>query len=343
MEAPKLKKPDPKPSTVIEPFDFESSHRNRKDNQEEHEENLSTFHAKPAPKNIFKHTTGIPVVEAAPITVPESPAFLSRERIRLSKPASEEKPKQNVDLKAKVHHGIPFIPKAPYNSKVLTETSTPIVYKRSKAMLEHREKFVEEELKKEKEMRHFEATLLPYSVENPHHLPAPKEIPVTKPKPFGFLVDERGEKYKERIAHIKSEEEEKLKREAEFKAKEPVILKSKPFAPKIEKKPITAIEEFHFATEKRAVEREDYEAWRKQTEEEKAALQAARKREKEELEKNLAEEARKKTIVKANPIRSYKPVHPISPKPLTEPKTPKFTNRTRCHEDEILKDIQNNF
>ncbi|CAD5122826.1 DgyrCDS11230 [Dimorphilus gyrociliatus] len=342
MEVPKLKKPDAKPATVIEPFDFESSHRPRKEH-ENMDESIVHFHAKPAPKHILKHAIGIPTVETAPITVPESPAFQTRQRSRPQKPVTVEKPKNNNEHKTKVHHGVPFIPKSATNHKVSAEASTPIVYKRSKAMLEHRDKFVEKELKKEKEMRHFEATLLPYSVENPHNLPAPKEIPITKPKPFDFLVDERGEKYKEKLAHLISEEEEKLRKEAEFKAKDPVILKSKPFAPKIDKKPITHPEGFQFATEKRAMEREDYESWKRQAEEEKAALQAARKREKEEMERSLAEEARKKTILKANPIRTYKPVHPFSPKPLTEPKTPKFSNRTRCHEDEILKDIQNNF
>ena len=125
-------------------------------------------------------------------------------------------------------------------------------------------------------------------------------------------------------------EEEKEKEQRQFKAQPAEVLHKNPFKPKAGLIPPTDITDLALNTDLRAKEREQFEAWKNEQEREKEEARLLLQKQKEEEEERMAREQREKAVVKANPIRKFKPVDILpSTKPLTAPETPHFATDKR--------------
>lgn len=114
-----------------------------------------------------------------------------------------------------------------------------------------------------------------------------------------------------------------------FKAKPANVLKKQPFIPKLNLLPPTAISAFNLNTERRVAEREAYEMKVREREDALAKIEQKRVQDEELEAKMSAALLRKQMEVKANPIRHFKPLMAVSPKPLTVPMTPNFAQKSK--------------
>ncbi|XP_056096039.1 targeting protein for Xklp2 isoform X1 [Rhinichthys klamathensis goyatoka] len=326
------KKPANKGVTKPEGFQLEIEKRlqERQASRKPEEKEDHTFHPRPLPTRILEEVVGVPEKKVLNPTVPESPAFALKNRVRIEKKKEEEKPPAPIKALA-VPHFLPFQPKPPVKSQV---EMCPFSFEERE-----RERRVMKE-KKLEELRHeevpkFKAQPLPDFHEV--HLPEKKVAEPTKPAPFKLMVDERGTAKGERWEQMMKEE---LKRQAEsacFKARPNSVTHKEPFVPRKEIRSIlanttnsTVPEGFHLATERRAMERLEYEKEMSEKESLKARMEEERSREREEQEKEEIARLRQEQVRKAQPIRRYKPIElKKSDVSLTVPQSPNFSDRFR--------------
>ncbi|KAL1250200.1 hypothetical protein QQF64_021205 [Cirrhinus molitorella] len=326
------KKPASKEATKPEGFQLEIEKRlqERQACKKPEEKEDTTFHPRPLPTRILEEVVGVPEKKVLNPTVPESPAFALKNRVRMEKKKEEEKPPAPIKAHP-VPHFLPFQPKLPVKSQVeMCPFSFEERERERKAMKEKRL----EEMRNE-EVPKFKAQPLPDFHEV--HLPEKKVVEPTKPAPFKLMVDERGAAKGERWEQMMKEE---LKRQAEgacFKARPNVVSHKEPFVPKKENRSILANttnsavpEGFQLATERRAKERMEFEKELSEREALKARMEEERAREREEQEKDEIARLRQEQVRKAQPIRRYKPVElKKSDVSLTVPQSPNFSDRFR--------------
>lgn len=327
------KKPPVKPPTQPIGFDLEIEKRiqereSKKKSEDEHFE----FHSRPCPTKILEDVVGVPEKKVLPITVPKSPAFALKNRIRMPTNDEEEEPVVIRRAQPPPHFGVPFKPHIP-------ETKTVEICPFS---FDSRDK--ERQLQKEKKIKElqkgevpkFKALLLPdFDTIN---LPEKKVKSTTQIEPFCLETDKRGAMKAETWKHQLEEELKQQKEATCFKARPNTVIFQEPFVPKKEKKSLTeglsgslVQEPFQLATEKRAKERQEMEKKMAEVEAQKAQqLEEARQQEEEQQKKELAR-LRKELVHKANPIRKYQGVEiKSSDQPLTVPVSPKFSTRFHC-------------
>lgn len=332
QEAIVPKKPAVKEATRPEGFQLEiekrlhERHANKKpDEPEDH-----TFHSRPLPTRILEEVVGVPEKRVLNPTVPESPAFALKNRVRIEKKPEEEKPPAPIKALA-VPHFLPFQPKIPVKSQM--EMCPFSFEERERERRAMKEKKLEE-LRNE-EVPKFKAQPLPDFHEV--HLPEKKVLEPTKPAPFKLMADERGAMKGERWEQMMREE---LKHQAEaacFKARPNTITHKEPFVPKKENRSILANttnsavpEGFQLSTERRAKERLEFEKELCEKEALKARMEEERAREQEEREKEEIARLRQEQVHKAQPIKHYKPVEvKKSGAALTVPQSPNFSDRFR--------------
>ncbi|XP_046724782.1 targeting protein for Xklp2 isoform X1 [Silurus meridionalis] len=326
------KKPAPKEATRPEGFQLEVEKRlqdrhaaKKKEEPEDH-----TFHSKPLPTRILEEVVGVPEKKVLKPTVPESPAFALKNRVRVERKTEEVK--APAPLKAlPVPHFVPFHLKPAAKNHV--ETCPFSFEQREQERRAQKEKKLEE-LRNE-EVPKFKARLLPHFDEV--NLPEKKVIEPTKPAPFNLLVDERGSVKSERWEQMMKDE---LKQQADaacFKAKPNTVVHKKPFMPKKESRSILAdtthsivAEGFQLSTERRAKERLEFERNLKEEAALRAQMAEQQAREQEEREKDEIARLRREQVHKAQPIRHYKPVElKHSEVALTTPQSPNFSDRFR--------------
>uniref|UniRef100_A0A671SCY6 Targeting protein for Xklp2-B-like n=1 Tax=Sinocyclocheilus anshuiensis TaxID=1608454 RepID=A0A671SCY6_9TELE len=323
------KKPGSKEVTKPEGFQLEIEKRlqERQASKKPEEEEDHTFHPRPLPTRILEEVVGVPEKKVLNPTVPESPAFALKNRVRMEK-KKEEKPPAPIKAHA-VPHFLPFQPKLPVKSQV---EMCPFSFEER----EHERRVMKE--KKLDEMRNeelpkFKAQPLPDFHEV--HLPEKKVVEPTKPAPFKLMVDERGAAKGDRWEQMMKEE---LKRQAEaacFKARPNNVMHKEPFVPKKENRSILANstnsavpEAFQLATERRAKERMDFEKELSEKEALRARMEEEQAREQEEQEKEETVRLRQEQVCKAQPIRRYKPMElKKSEVSLTVPQSPNFSDR----------------
>ncbi|XP_055964149.1 targeting protein for Xklp2-like [Sorex fumeus] len=362
------KKPPAKPPTQPIGFDLEiekriQERRSKKKSEDEHFE----FRSIPCPSKILKDVVGaaqmivnlvknlvynlntissllgethlvigkgkgVPEKKVLPITVPRSPAFALKNKIRMpTKEVEEEELLKNVLALPKrgrrvtraqtvPHSGVPFKPQIP---KARTVKMCPFSFdSRDKERQLQKEKKIKE-LQKGKEMPKFKA--LPVPRFDTVNLPKKKVKNLTQIEPFSLKTDKRGALKAQTLKH--QLEELKQQKEATcFKARPNNITSQEPFVPKKEKKNLSVQEPFQLATERRAKE---WQKLKKKVAEDKAKkgqpLEEARQQ-KEELAR-----IRKALVHKANPIRKYWGVKiKSSGQLLTMPLSPKFSTRFQC-------------
>uniref|UniRef100_A0A673UUT2 TPX2 microtubule nucleation factor n=1 Tax=Suricata suricatta TaxID=37032 RepID=A0A673UUT2_SURSU len=321
------KKPPVKPPTQPIGFDLEIEKRiqereSKKKSEDEHFE----FHSRPCPTKILEDVVGVPEKKVLPITVPKSPAFALKNRIRMPTKEDEEE-EEPVVIRAQPvpHYGVPFKPQIP---EARTVEICPFSF-------DSRDK--ERQLQKEKKIKELQKGEVPKfkALPLPHfdtvNLPEKKVKNTTQIEPFCLETDRRGALKAQTWKH-QLEEELKQQREAAcFKARPNTVISQEPFVPKKEKKSLAVQEPFQLATEKRAKERQELERRMAEVEAQKVQqLEEARHQEEEQQREELAR-LRKELVHKANPIRKYQGVEvKSSDQPLTVPVSPKFSTRFHC-------------
>nr|XP_014351731.1 PREDICTED: targeting protein for Xklp2 [Latimeria chalumnae] len=328
------KKPQVKEPTKAVGFELEIEKRlkEREATRKELKEEKPVFHSKPCPVKILEDVVGVPEKKLLKITVPKSPAFALKNRVRI--PRAEEEEEELLVIKANPmpHYGIPFKPKPLENRNV--EICPFSFDSRDKERQVLKEKKMEE-LRKD-EVPKFKATPLPdfESI----HLPDKKVKSPTNLEPFQLRIDSRGAAKAERWGQMIQEEFKHQKEAACFKARPNVVIHQEPFVPKKEnKKPIEnisgsiVVEGFELATEKRAKERLEYEKRLAEQEALRERLEQEKLKQQEEQEKEEIGRLRNEIVHKAQPVHKYKSVEvKRSEQQLTIPQSPKFSDRFRC-------------
>ncbi|XP_060794540.1 targeting protein for Xklp2 [Neoarius graeffei] len=326
------KKPVPKEATRPVGFQLEVEKRL----QERHatiktvEQDDYTFHSRPLPARILEEVVGVPEKKVLNPTVPESPAFALKNRIRVERKTEEVKAPAPVKA-LPVPHYVPFQPKPAAKSHV---EMCPFSFdQREQERRAQKEKRLEG--LRHEEVSKFKARPLPDFHEV--NLPEKKVTEPTKPAPFKLSVDERGSLKSERWERMIKDELKQQTDAACFKARPNTVVHKEPFVPKKETRSVLADttlsvagEGFQLSTERRAKERLEFERTLKEKEALRAQMEERRAREQEEHEKEEITRLRQEQVHKAQPIRRYKPVElKHSEISLTVPQSPNFSDRFR--------------
>uniref|UniRef100_A0A3Q0RIJ6 TPX2 microtubule nucleation factor n=1 Tax=Amphilophus citrinellus TaxID=61819 RepID=A0A3Q0RIJ6_AMPCI len=326
--AENVKKPAVKEPTVPEGFELEIEKRLQErqvtKKPQEGEEKSQNFKARPLPKKVLEGVVGLPEKKVANPTVPESPAFALKKRVRMDHKAEEVKQPSPVKAPPVPHFGLPFQPRLPENHRVEVCPFSFEQREREKRAL--KEKKLEE--KQNEEVPQFKAQPLPDF--ETVVLPEKKKLEPTKPEPFRLLIDERGAVKNSRWEQMVKEGQKHQEEVTAFKARPNTVIHKEPFRPKKETRPAVVVEAFELATERRAREWQEYERLACEKEALRAQMEAEQRREEEQKEKEEIARLRQEQVHKAQPIRHYKPVAvKKSEVPLTVPESPNFSDRFR--------------
>ncbi|XP_031733142.1 targeting protein for Xklp2-like, partial [Anarrhichthys ocellatus] len=312
-----LKRPAVKEPTVPEGFELQIERQATKKPQGG-EEKAHTFKAQPLPKNILEGVVGLPEKKVLPPTVPESPTFALKKRVRMEK----VKPPSPIKALTVPHFGIPFQPQLQDNHHV--EVCPFSFEERDRERRALKEKKLQE--MRNGEVPQFKAQLLPDF--DTVLLPEKKKLEPTKPEPFRLLLDERGPVRGTRWEQMVKEE--RKREEVVFKARPNTVTHKEPFQPKKEARASVVVEAFELSTERRAVEWQEYERQASEKEALRRLMEEEQRREQEQKEKEDVARLRQEQVHSAQPIRHYKPVTvKKSELPLTVPHSPNFSDRFR--------------
>jgi len=318
------------PKSLTVPAEFNLYHKHAVSTGDlrlgEQEEERYEFHAKPVNPRIMQGPTGVKPAEPLPVTVPESPAFASKHRVRIpvEVPRTEESSKGPARSHPVPHPGVPFRPKL---EKHFTVPEPFMVEERSKQMMTRRDKMIQQVYDEEKRAREFTAS--GYTA-TPDSLPAKQERPITAPQPFHLSADERGQRYKEEFFTKVEEEERQAKEATKFKAGPCDVTRADPFMPQKSNKPLTEINDFNLNVDQRPTQREAFDQHIKAKE---AELEGLKRQREERTGRERQEEVarmRQQAVHQAQGIKKYKSVIvKPSDKPLTDAHSPHFSQRLR--------------
>ncbi|XP_037540496.1 targeting protein for Xklp2-B [Nematolebias whitei] len=332
--AEELKKPAVKGPTVPQGFELEiekrlqDRHVSKK--PQEVEEKPHSFRANPLPLKVLEGVVGLPEKKVPLPTVPESPAFALKRRIRPERKVEEVLPPPPVKVQPVPHFGLTFQPRLPEDHQI--EVCPFSFEQREKERRALKEKKLEE-LRNE-EVPQFKAQLLPdFSTVV---LPEKKKLDPTKPEPFKLLIDERGALKNSRWEEMVQKEQKLLEEAAVFKARSNTVTHKEPFRPQKESRQTldinssAVVEPFELATERRAKEWQEYEQQNAEKKALRAQMEEHQRQEEEQREKEEITRLRQEQVHKAQPIRQYRPVVvKKSERPLTVPESPNFSERFR--------------
>ncbi|XP_033625483.1 targeting protein for Xklp2 homolog [Asterias rubens] len=321
-----------KEATKSEGFHFETDKRLlQREASKVHSESHYEFRARPLPAKILAGPVGIADAKPHPVTLPKSPAFALKNRMRIYEEREKEKEKEseleNTTLSRARPANLsvaPFIPTIQHKKTEVEPFSFDDKIRETKARKEAK---MQELLLEEEKARKFQAQPMPYG--NLTGIPVKQVKPPTQSAPF--TVAEKGAKQAEEWRKKMEEEVRECKQLASaFKANPANILYEEPFIPEKSAKPMTDISNFKLYTERRAEERKDFEQRKFDRQCDMEAALAQRETEKQEEERNEINKIRAERVHKANPIRQYRTVEVLpSTKLLTQATTPKFSDRTR--------------
>ncbi|XP_021358329.1 targeting protein for Xklp2 homolog isoform X2 [Mizuhopecten yessoensis] len=325
-----VRKVPSKPITTPEEFHLTAPDRRAQDSSTEEEK--FEFHAKPLPIKILEGPVGVkPAKQVAP-TVPKSPAFALKNRVRMPAEMEDFKNESQVKVTANPvpHAGVPFQPKLGHKCTV----PEPFTFEeRDQDVRAKKEEKIKEILEEEKRAREFQAQNCPSPTSDT--LPQKQPKPATQPQPFNFDIDNRGakraEEWSRKAYGLQIEEELRQQRQqATFKATNSDVLIKKPFVPAKSLKPLTDVNDFELNTDKRSKSREVYEQRRKAHEAEAEALKRQREKHQEEQEKLAIAKLRAEMVPKPQPVKRFKTVEVLpSERQPTVPMSPKFSTDNR--------------
>uniref|UniRef100_UPI003AAD59DB targeting protein for Xklp2 isoform X1 n=1 Tax=Centroberyx gerrardi TaxID=166262 RepID=UPI003AAD59DB len=329
------KKPAVKESTKPEGFELQIEKRLQErqatKKPQEAEEKPNAFHSRPLPAKILEGVVGVPEKKVLHPTVPESPAFALKKRVRMDRKVEEVKPPSPIKANPVPHFGLPFQPQLPEKNQV--EVCPFSFEERERERRALKEKRLEE--KRNEEVPKFKAQPLPDF--DTVVLPEKKVVEPTKPEPFRLLVDQRGAVKTDRWEQTVKEEQKRQEEAAKFKARPNTVTHKEPFQPRKESRTAleginssTVVEAFELSTERRAREWQEYERVASEKEALRACIEEEQRREEEQREKDEVARMRQEQVHKAQPIRRYKPVAlKKSDIALTVPQSPNFCDRFR--------------
>ncbi|XP_072370605.1 targeting protein for Xklp2 isoform X1 [Scyliorhinus torazame] len=329
----------PKKPLVKEPtkpigFDLEIEKRirGREENRKPEEIEDHCFHSRPCPTRILEDVVGVPEKRLIPITMPKSPAFTMKNRVRI--PHREEnimkEEKHVIKANPMPHSGVPFKPKC--SEEKLVEIQPFSFDSRDKQRETLKEQKIQELRKELTEFPAFKAQLLPDF--DSDRLPEKVVKSPTKVQPFHLRLEERGALRDQRWTQMMKEELKQQKEATCFKANPSSVIYREPFLPKkanrSSKGDCTVQEKFELATEKRAKVRAEFEMRKAEKESMREKLEDEKQKEIEEDEREEIARLRQDLVHKANPVRHYRKVE-IKPseQQLTVPQTPNFSDRIR--------------
>ncbi|KAM5134802.1 targeting protein for Xklp2 isoform 2-T2 [Mantella aurantiaca] len=318
------KKPAVKEPTKAVGFNLEIEKRiQQREKKDEEEEEMFTFHSRPCPSKILKDIVGVPGKKMLPITVPQSPAFALKNRVRMiSSEEPKEEPVPVIKANPMPFFGVPFKPKFVEQKQV--ELCPFSFSERDRQRMEVKERKLEEI--RNAEAPKFKAQPLPdfeYI-----SLPEKKVKEITQPEPFNLEIEKRGQTRLQVWKHQIKEELKQQKEKSVFKARPNTVTHQEPFVPKKESRVLSVQEGFELATEKRAKERQEFERRLAELETQKCLIEEEERRRQEEEDKEEINRIRHEMVHKAQPVRKFKPVDvKSSDLPLTVPKTPNFSDR----------------
>ncbi|XP_055022283.1 targeting protein for Xklp2 isoform X2 [Boleophthalmus pectinirostris] len=293
----------------------------------EEEEPPHVFKSHPVPKKILEGVVGVPEKKLPTLTLPESPAFALKKRVRVEPPPVQVKPPSPIKAPPVPHFGLPFQPKLPEHHQV--EVCPFSFDKREQERRALKEKRLEQ-LRNE-DVPKFKAQPLPdFSTVV---LPEKKKPEPTKPEPFHLLLNERGAQKSSRWETMVQEEKKQQEEATHFKARPNVVTHKEPFKPKKEERADTSLSAaagFQLLTERRARERQEFDRLVSEKEALRAMMEEQQRREAEEREKEEIARLRQEQVHKAQPVKHYRCVKvKKSDMPLTMPQSPNFSDRFR--------------
>eukprot|EP00762_Andalucia_godoyi_P007307 ANDGO_01518.mRNA.1 Targeting protein for Xklp2 homolog len=273
--------------------------------------------------------------EEKKLTIPKSPELATKSRFE-NKAKHVTEPEPEFKFRARpvpVFEPFEVVPSNPQ----LTEPK-PFEFKTDERAAAHR-KELEEQLKKQQEeeerARHFKARPVPdfQADDEQGENWKPKAVEqrqLTEPKPFRLLSDQRHAEAMH-VWHDRVIQETVQEQEArEFHARPIPETHEKPFVPNIESKPVTQVEDIPLATERRALQRKQFDEQVNQTLKQQEDTKKKAELEKMQREQEEVERLRKEAEFHAKPIKHFKPtVVKKSDKALTEPNTPQVMKRSR--------------
>ncbi|XP_034029032.1 targeting protein for Xklp2 [Thalassophryne amazonica] len=319
-----LKKPAVKQPTVPEGFELQIEKRlqERQATSTLQEPEQHTFKSQPLPRKILEGVVGLPEKKVQPPTVPESPAFALKNRVRVEREVDEVKPPPSIKVAPVPHFGVPFQPQLPEDHHVKV---CPFSFEER----EQERRILKE--KKLEQMRNEEVPLFkaqPLPDFNAKVLPEKKKLEPTKPEPFKLLTDERGVVRTSRWEQTVKEEQKQQEKAALFKARPNTVTHKEPFQPRKENRPTSVPEPFELLTEQRARGRQEFERLVNEKESLRACLEEEQRQEEERHQKQEVAKLRQDQVHKAQPVRHYKPVSvKKSEVPLTIAQSPNFSDR----------------
>ncbi|XP_059910679.1 targeting protein for Xklp2 isoform X1 [Gadus macrocephalus] len=326
------KKPAAKEPTRTQGFELQVEQRlqqRQAGRKPEEEEKPVVFHPRPLPTRLLAEVVGVPDKKVAHPTVPESPAFALKKRVRLEPKAEEVKPPSPIRAHPVPHFGLPFQPRLPEKSQVESCPFSFDVREQESRVLKEKKL----EMLRNEEVPKFKAQPLPDFHEV--NLPERKVLLSTKPEPFRLRVDERGGVKTDRWDKMVKEEQKRQVEATTFKARPNTVIHKEPFQPKKENRCAaddtnhSAVPEaFQLSTERRAVERQEFERAAVEKEALRARMEEEQRRLEEVREVEEVARMRHEQVHKAQPVRKYKPVEVRKcDTALTVPQSPKFSDR----------------
>ncbi|XP_067856838.1 targeting protein for Xklp2 [Heptranchias perlo] len=326
----------PRVKELTEPIGFdleiEKRIREREENRKPGEVEDHSFHSRPCPTRILEDVVGVPEKKLLPITMPKSPAFAIKNRVRIPHQEEEKEEKHVIKANPMPHYAVPFKPKS--SEDKIVEIQPFSFEARDKRREVLKAKKIQELRKEMSEFPAFKAQPLP-DFESAR-LPEKVVKSPTKVQPFHLRIEERGAIKDQRWAQMMKEELRQQKEAVCFKANPNSVIYREPFLPKKADRSLTenvdsiAQEKFELATEKRAKERMEFEMYKAEKESMREQLEQEKRKEIEENERGETARLRQELVHKANPVRQYKKVE-IKPseQQLTVPRTPNFSDRFR--------------
>ncbi|XP_033825763.1 targeting protein for Xklp2 [Periophthalmus magnuspinnatus] len=293
----------------------------------EEEEPPHIFKSHPVSKKILEGVVGVPEKKLPTLTVPESPAFALKKRVRVEPAPVQVKPPSPIKPPPVPHFGLPFQPKLPEHHQV--EVCPFSFDKREQERRALKEKKLEQ--MRNEDVPTFKAQPLPdFSTVV---LPEKKKPEPTKPEPFHLLIDERGAQKSSRWESMVQEEKKQQEEATHFKARPNVVTHKEPFKPKKEDRAETSLSTaagFQLLTERRARERQEFDRQVNEKETRRALMEEQQRKEEAEREKEEIARLRQEQVHKAQPIKHYRCVKvKKSEMPLTVPQSPNFSDRFR--------------
>lgn len=283
---PKLGQRMPKEPVVVEPFNLTEF----KKKEVKKTSSPFVFKAKQVPKAILEHPTGIPEKKKIPITNPSTPSVLSKHRQKFQMIQEVSDGKLKVVYEDAYNTGVPLP-----GSKLEKTVPKPFSFEeRTKMIFKLKEEKIKQVLQEEKEARIFHANPLPKYMKK-----MPKYLDVSQ-------------------STCKSSDSEEVSKPI-FKAQPASVLYKQPFVPKKSEQSSIAPNNIVLHTEQRAKQRAEFDAALK---EHYQSIEEEMRRRREREQQKAEEEAallRQQTVIKANPIRYYKPVLEVAKASLTSP------------------------